>query len=391
MYDADNQGVPATPLTGTTRRAFLGRSAASLVAFSSVGSLLSACGGSGGSEGQVNVLAWESYIDPEIKKLWAEAYPDISLVGIPAGNDAELLTKLRAGGADSYDVTFCNFGYCPLYLKEGLVETINLDDLDAGKQLYPQFREDADTFTYLTAPGKAIGLPGEWAPTALAWNTTVDATPSAPYTWADLWDPSIPSGKIGLEGLSPEGYVATAALAMGYPASKVYELSQSDLDKVVAYMREIKPFRLYEADPLMRNALRTADVWAGLVPTPGFAGKINEEAGDEVTESVIPEEGSIGFIDGPMLVKNAKNRDNALKFMNWFGSDPKLRQYVFEAYRAAPCNQPTVESLEKQGGEMSRLVKELKGPEPQVATEMVQAQPPSDLKAYTAAWDSILA
>jgi len=225
----------------------------------------------------------------------------------------------------------------------------------------------------------------------MAWNTTVDSTPTKPYTWSDLWSESIPSGKIGLEGLSPEGFVATAALAMGIPAAKVYDLEPPELEKVVAYMREIKPFRLFEADPLMRNALRTADVWAGLVPTPGFAGKINEEAGEKITESVLPEEGSVGFIDGPMLVKDAKNKENAMKFINWFGSDPKLRDYIFEAYRAAPCSQPTVERLEKKGGESARLVKELKGPEPEVAATIVQEQPPKNIKAYTAAWDEILA
>lgn len=390
MDDLDNQAVPGAA-RGTTRRTFLGRSAAAGLALTALPAVISACGGGGGSEGSVNVLSYEAYIDPEIKKLWAEAFPNISLVGTPAGSSAELLTKLRAGGANSYDVAFTNFGYCPLFYENGLVEPINLNDTDAGKQLYPQFREDVDAFPYLLKPGIALGMPGEWAPTAMAWNTTVEATPTKPYTWSDLWSESIPSGKIGLEGLSPEGFVATAALAMGVPAEKVYSLGPSELEKVVAYMRQIKPFRLFEADPLMRNALRTGDVWAGLVPTPGFAGKINEEAGEKVTESVLPEEGSVGFLDGPMLVKNATNKANAMKFINWFGSDPKLRDYVFETYRAAPCNQPTVERLEKKGGESARLVKELRGPEPEIAATIVQEQPPKNLKAYTAAWDEILA
>ncbi len=390
MDDLDNQAVPGIS-RGSTRRSFLGKSAGAALALTSVPALISACGGGGGSEGSVNVLSYEAYIDPEIKKLWAEKYPDITLVGTPAGSSAELLTKLRAGGASSYDVAFTNFGYCPLFYENGLVEPINLNEMDAGKQLYAPFREDVDSFVYLVKPGIALGMPGEWAPTAMAWNTTVESTPTKPYTWSDLWSKSIPSGKIGLEGLSPEGFVATAALAMGVPPSKVYSLGPAELEEVVAYMREIKPFRLFEADPLMRNALRTADVWAGLVPTPGFAGKINEEAGEKVTESVLPEEGSVGFIDGPMLVKDAKNKANAMKFIEWFGSDPKLRDYVFSAYRAAPCNQPTVERLEKKGGESAKLVKELKGPEPEVAATIVQEQPPKNLKAYTTAWDEILA
>jgi spermidine/putrescine transport system substrate-binding protein len=383
----DNHGEDPTR---STRRAFLGRSASGIVALSGAGSLLAACGGSS-SGGVVNVLSFESYIDPTVKKLWEKAYPNITLQGTPAGNDAELLTKLRAGGDEAYDVVFCDFGFCPIYHREGLVETLNLAEQPAGKQLYPQFRQDVKAFPYLLAPDQAIGMPCEWAPTALTFNTTVSFKPEQPYRWSDLWSPQLPEGKVGFEGLPPEGNIATAALAKGFPASRVYSLNQSELNEIVAYFRQIKPFRTFEADPEMRDALRTGTVWAGLVPTPGFASKINEEAGKTVTKSVIPEEGSIGFIDGPMLVKNAKNRQNALKFINWFGSDPALRDYIFEAYRAAPCNQPTVERLLKKGGEQARLVTELKGPEPELATKIVQGQPPENPKAYAAAWDAILA
>lgn len=384
--DSSSNDVPS----GTTRRAFIGRSMTTVAALSGASTLLAACGGSS-SGGTVNVLSFESYIDPEVKKLWAKAYPNITLQGTPAGDDTELLTKLRAGGAEAYDVVFCDFGFCPIYHKEGLVEVLNLGEQVAGKELYPQFRQDVSAFPYLIAPDQAIGFPCEWAPTAMTFNTAVAHVPTEPYSWSDMWSSAYPKGKIGFEGLPPEGYIATAALAKGIPASQVYSLNQSQLNEIVAYFRQIKPFRTYEADPLMRNALRSQTVWAGLVPTPGFASKINEEAGKAITKSVVPKEGSIGFIDGPMLVKNAKNRANALKFINWFAGNPQLRQYIFNAYRAAPCNKTTVEELVNKGGESKRLVTELKGPEPEIATKVVQGQPPANPKAYAAAWDAILA
>jgi spermidine/putrescine transport system substrate-binding protein len=360
------------------------------LAFSSAGTLLAACGGGGSSGGQVNVLSFQAYIDPTIKKLWSEAYPDIKLQGTPAASDPELLTKLKAGGAGAYDVVFADFGYCPIYLREGLVEVLDLAEQPAAEQLYPQFREDVEAFPYLVAPDKAIGFPCEWAAGAMAFSTTADYVPTAPYSWTALWNPAIPSGKVGFEA-EQELLIATAALALGYPPTKVFALGQSELDEVVAYVRQIKPFRLFKSDPEARNALRTEEVWGALVPTPAFAAKINEEAGSVVTKSVVPKEGAIGFVDGPMLVKNAANRENALKFINWFAEDPKLRDYVFEAYLAAPCSEPTVERLLKGGGKNAQLVKELNGPDPEVATRVAQAQPAKNAKAYAAAWDAILA
>jgi len=387
----NREGQRGSGLNGPiSRRSFLGRSAGAALALSGAGTLLAACGGSDSGSGEVRVLSFQSYIDPTIKKLWNEAYPDINLVGTPAASDPELLTKLKAGGAAAYDVVFADFGYCPIYEREGLVEVLDLSQQSAADQLYPQFREDVDAFPYLTAPDQAIGFPCQWAAGAMAFNTTVDYVPSEPYSWTALWNPAIPENHVGFEAVQ-ELLIATAALALGYKPNEVFDLSQADLDKTVAYVRELKPFRIFESDPQARNALRTEEVWGAMVPTPAFAAKINEEAGSEVAKSVVPEEGAIGFVDGPMLVKNAKNRDNALKFINWFASDEKLRDYVFEAYLAAPCSKPTVERLIEGGGKNAQLVQELNGPNPEVATTVAQVQPAGDAKAYAAAWDEILA
>jgi spermidine/putrescine transport system substrate-binding protein len=373
-----------------TRRSFIGRSAGVALSIGGTSAFLAACGGSSGSGGEVSVLSFEAYIDPKMKQLWHQAYPDITLKGVPAADDSELFTKLKAGGASAYDVVFCDFGYCPLFHSSGLVETLDLSSFKAANNLYPEFREDADSFsTYLLAPNKAIGFPCQWAPTSMTFNTTVDVVPGPPYSWAQMWNPKIPKNSVGFEGLPPEGFIATAALAKGFPRDKVYALKGSDLDSVVDYFREIKPFRTFDADPVTRNAIRTGDVWIGLVPTPGFASKINEEAGKDVSKSVIPKEGSIGYIDGPLLVKNAKNRKNAIKYIEWFAGNQDVRDYVFTAYRGSPTFKTEVDRLLKQGGTNAQLVKDLRSNQPEVAQQMVLGRPPEDPKAYTAAWDKI--
>jgi spermidine/putrescine-binding protein len=376
------------------RRTFIGKSfgVALAIGIGGSGTLLSACGGSSGSGGSITVLGFESYIDPKLVALWNKSYPDIAFNGVPAADDSELYTKLKAGGADAYDVVFCDFGYCPLFRKSGLVEDLDLSSFAAADDLYPQFRDDVKAFpTYLLAPDKAIGFPCQWGPTAMTFNTQVDYIPSAPYSWTQMWNAAIPDNHVGFEGLPPEGFIATAALAKGFTANEVYSLNQSQLNGVVDYFKEITPFRTFDADPLTRDAIRTENVWVALCPTPAFATLINKAAGQDVSKTVIPKEGSIGYVDGPMLVKGTSNRDNAIKYINWFAGNQDVREYIFTAYSNSPTSKKAVEHFLQQGGDNAQLVKILKSNQPQVAAHMVLGRPPDDPNAYAAAWDAIQA
>lgn len=374
-----------------TRRVFIGRSSGAALAVGGSAGLLAACGGSSsdGSKGEVVVLAFVSYADARIKRLWAEANPDITMKAVPAADDSELLTKLKAGGAADYDVVWCDFGYAPAFKDTGLIEVMDLDEIAAAEDLYPQFREDVDAFPYLVAPNEAIGFPGQWAATSMTYSTGVAFQPAPPYSWKQLWDPAVPDNAVGFQGTAPDGIIATAGLAQGHSPRAVYGLAGADLRKVTDRLRELKPFRVVESDPGMRNAIRREEVWLGLTATTGFADKINEEAGEKVAASVVPQEGSLGFIDGPMLVKGAKNRENAIAYINWFMRDKALRDYLLDAYRAAPCSRATVERFVAAGGERAHLVDILKGAEPEIAAKITQVQAPEDPKAYAAAWDEI--
>jgi spermidine/putrescine-binding protein len=379
------------------RRAFIGKSFGVALAIgaasTSSGALLSACGGGSGSEGEVRVLGFESYIDPQLVQLWNKSYPDIKFTGVPAADDSELYTKLKAGGADAYDVTFCDFGYCPLFNQAGLVEPINLSDFSAADDLYPQFREDTQAYgsSYLLAPDKAIGFPCQWGPTAMTFNTTVDLVPTAPYSWSQMFELDWPENKVGFEGLPPEGFIATAALAKGFPVDQVYSLSGSDLQGVVEYFSQIKPFRTFDADPITRDSIRKGDIWVSLCPTPAFADLINKAAGEDVSKSVLPVEGQIGYVDGPMLVKGTKNRDNAIKYINWFAGNMDVRRYIFENYSNSPTSKKAVDTFLADGGANAALVQTLRANDPTAATHVVLGRPPEDPRAYTAAWDQIQA
>jgi spermidine/putrescine transport system substrate-binding protein len=375
------------PPEGQTRRRFL-QSAAALGATVGAGGLLAACGGSG-SGGEVVVLNFESYIDPFMVKLWEKTYPHITLRPVPFGADQEAFTKLKAGGTAAYDVVFADGAWPQAYYDAGLTETLDLTKLQGGDDLFPLFREDT-SLPWVKSPTEALMYPCEYAPSSMTFNTTVGWKPPQPYSWAALADPQLPSGKVGLEA-GPDDALAVAGLATGVPKERVYLMTAAELKRAVDFLRGIKPFRTFSADPELRDAIRKGDVWIGVAPTIGFASKINEEAGKTVAQSVIPKEGAVGYADGPLLVKGAKNRDNAIKYIEFFAANKVARKYIFEQYLGAPCFKSVVASLKAAGGRDAQLIQELHADDPSIAQQIAYVRAPANAKEYAAAWDAVQA
>lgn len=369
-----------------SRRVFLGGS----IGVAGAVFLASCSPASTASGGTVRVLGFEAYLDQTVRDLWARDHPDIQLVTVPAADSNEILTKVRAGGTKSYDAVFADAGFGPVFERENLVEVIDMTTLDATQDLYPVFREDVEAFPNLVDVDQAIMFPCQWAPTGMTFNTTVDYQPQEPYSWAQMFDPAIPSGKVAFQGIASDGCIATAALAMGYAQDKVYSLTAAELDDVVSYFSQIKPFQLYNSDPQTRNALRNQNTWIALTPNLGFGTRINEEAGEDITISVLPEEGAVGYVDGVMLVKDAQNRDNALTFIDWFGGSAEVRDHIFTEYRGGPCSQVAVEAQLEAGGEGAAAIKEIRADQPELATQIVQGRLADDPVAYAEAWDRII-
>jgi spermidine/putrescine-binding protein len=384
---------------GISRRDLLKAGGAAAVAITAGGALAAcgstssgaaASGGASGASGTVRVLGWAAYVDPTITKIWHETYPNITLQSVLGASDADMYTKLKAGGSSAFDVGMCDGGWAPAYAAAGLIETMDVDTLTGHAGIAPVFLTPGPTAPWVASPGRVNIDPCEWAVGSLTFNTTVPYQLPQPYSWASLASSKIPKGKIGFE-LGPSDTLAVAGLAIGVPISKVYDMTASDLKEAVQWLRSIKPFQIYSSDPETRDAIRTGNVWMAAAPTTGFAHNINVEAGKPVAKSVVPKEGALGYTDGMMLIKNAQNRDNAMRFINFFATNPRVRKHVFEQYLGAPCNRDVVTTLAAASPTDKELLQTLNANRPELAAHMAQAKLPTDPEAYTAAWTQVIA
>jgi spermidine/putrescine transport system substrate-binding protein len=374
---------------GVSRRTFIGRSAGMALSVGGLGSFLAACGGSsGGSKGEVVVMAWENYVAPEIQKRFQEA-TGIRMRGVAAESDQDMFTKLKAGGGAQYDIVFANCGFSPLYYKNGLIEAIDLDEVGASKHLYPIFKENAE-FPYVVEKNKTMLYPSMWASFGIVWNTAKTDI-SAPYSWNALWDEKIPKGKVIFQGAGDD-FLSIAGLALGVHRSEIYSMTGSTLQEAADYLAKLKPFQISKSsDQVTADAIRTGKAWAGQATSLGLAFRINETAGKEVAKIELPEEGALGWVDGAQLVKGAKNRENAIKFLDFLGGDPGLQDFLWKENRFGMVSETTSKRILGAGDADSKVYASLGGDRPEIAEKLVFQGPPDDPKEWTAVYDKVIA
>lgn len=223
----------------------------------------------------------------------------------------------------------------------------------------------------------------------MIWNTTAPWQPPKPYSWNDLW--KAPKGKVILHG-APEDFIAMAGLARGVPGSKVYSMDGKKLDNAASYLKKLKPFQISpNSDAVTAGAIASKKAYIGFASSLGIAYKANTQFahGKNVARTVIPKEGTLGWVDGPQLIKGAKNRENALKFLDFWGSDPWLQKYLWDQYFFAQCSQKSTQHTLARGGKTARIARSLGADKPQLAQKLTFLAPPKDPAAWTAAWDDV--
>ena len=370
-----------------SRRRFLGSSA---IAASLLTAGLGWSRASAEDAGELIVLGWSVYWPPEMIALFKKL-TGINLKIIGADTDQDMFTKLQAGGAGEYDVVYANAGWTPLYHKSGLIEPIALADFpDATKNLYSQFYSTA-SLPFVLEPGKTLLFyPNSWSPMALLWRPDI-VKPDGQPSWSMMWNSNVPRGTVILSMGAGDDYLAIGGLATGVPKDQLYSMNADQLAQVVTAMRKLKPFQMVDGVPDLRARFRTDKATIGLVGQLGAAAQINDEAGKHLLDIAIPKEGSLGWVDGAMLIKGAKNRANALKMMDFMGSNLAYLRLLLENNGSSLCSRTGTEAIIAAGGADAATLKQIEGDHPEIVEQVVMQAPPTDPAAYSAAWDKVVA
>jgi spermidine/putrescine transport system substrate-binding protein len=254
------------------------------------------------AEGQVVVYHWFEYIPQELlDKFTAET--GIEVVMDTFDSNEALLASLKAGAMGTYDVAVPGDYMVKIMKGEGMLDTIAEGELANKGNIMEEWADPSFD------PGRQHSIPYQWGSTSFMVNR--DAYQGEINTTDIIFNPPEElKGKINV--LDTQGETLTlASMHLGIPQCS------SDRDQLKALndlVQSAKEHWVSFNSDTAKEVLVSGDAQAGMIWN-GFGAKAREEGAN--VEYAYPEQGLIVWMDNVVLLKDAPNRENALKFMDF--------------------------------------------------------------------------
>jgi len=297
----------------------------------------------GPGEGQLNLVAWEGYTQPQWVKPFQKA-TGCTVHSKYAGSSDEMVTLMRQGGGSQYDMVSASGDASLRLIRGGNVKPVNVDLVPDWKNFIPQLQSPPHN----TVDGKHYGISLQWGPNTLLWNTTkVGGTPDS---WSAIYDPKY-KGQVTV----PDNPIQIADAALYLSKTKPdlgikdpYELTSDQLAAAVDLLKQqrplVKKYWALASDEV--DLFKNGDAVVGA----SWPLQTSQLQADNVpVKDTIPSEGATGWADTWMLSSKAKHPNCAYQWMKWV-STPKVQAQQAVYYRETPANKNAcsiMDSLEK--------------------------------------------
>jgi putative spermidine/putrescine transport system substrate-binding protein len=190
----------------------------------------------GAGEGQLNLVAWEGYTQPQWVKPFQKATGCIVHAKY-AGSSDEMVTLMRQGGGSQYDMVSAS-GDASLRLIYGKdVQPINVKLIPDYKNFIPQLKSPPHN----TIEGVHYGLSLQWGPNTLLYNTT--KVKPAPTSWSAIYSSKY-KGKVTVPDNPIQIADAALYLSKAKPSLGIkdpYELNSAQFNAAVGLLKQQKP------------------------------------------------------------------------------------------------------------------------------------------------------
>jgi putative spermidine/putrescine transport system substrate-binding protein len=294
----------------------------------------------GKGEGQLNLVAWEGYAQPEWVKPY-EAQTGCKVHAKYAGSSDEMVTLMRQGGGGQYDMVSASGDASLRLIRGGEVAAMNVALVPEWKNFIPQLQSP----THNTVDGKHYGISLQWGPNTLLYNTK-SVTP-APTSWADIYsskykgEVTVPANPIQIADAAL--YLSKTKPSLGI--SDPYELTEAQLNAAASLLKEQKPlikkYWALASDEI--ELFKNGDAVIGAAWPYQYSTLIEDK---EPVKQIIPKEGATGWADTWMLSAHAKDPNCAYEWVNWV-STPKVQAEQAISYGETPVNTKACPDMEK--------------------------------------------
>jgi putative spermidine/putrescine transport system substrate-binding protein len=308
---------------------------------------LVACGGGNGSsssssnanlptsigkgEGQLNVIAWEGYTQPE----WVKPFEQQTGCKVNAkygGSSDEMVTLMRQGGGSQYDLVSASGDASLRLIRGGDVQPVNVALIPGWKDFIPQLKSPPHN----TVDGKHYGVSLQWGPNTLLYNTS--KVKPAPTSWSAIYGPQF-KGQVTV----PDNPIQIADAALYLSKTKPslgitdpYELTDAQLTAAVDLLKQqrplIKKYWALASDEI--DLFKNGDASIG-ASWPYQT--ITLQADGAPVKDLIPKEGATGWADTWMLSSHAQHPNCAYLWMKWV-STPQVQAQQAISFGETPAN-----------------------------------------------------
>jgi putative spermidine/putrescine transport system substrate-binding protein len=259
----------------------------------------------GKGEGQLNLIAWEGYLDPKWVKPF-EQQTGCQVNAKYAGSSDEMFALMKGGGGGQYDMVSSSGDADLRILYAGDAHPVNINLIPSWKDFYPAFQSPP----FNTINGVHYGVSLQWGPNVLMYNTK--NFPTAPKSWSVIYDSKY-KGQVTV----PDNPIQIADAALYLKSHKPslgitdpYELTQPQFQAAVGLLAQQRPLikKYWGLASQEIFDFKNGNVTVGA----GWPYQVSTLKADKFSiGSVVPSEGATGWADTWMLAAKAAHMNCA--------------------------------------------------------------------------------
>ena len=289
---------------------------------------------------ELNLLTWEGYADDSWLKPFEDQY-GVTVNPTYIGSGDEELAKIKAGGGQLYDVVSVSMDNFNAIIDAGGATPLDKSKLTTLDQILP-FLVDLSS-----KDGQLYSAPYTWDVNPFIYNKDAfeELGLPEPTSWDVLWDPAL-KGKVAVWDDTSTLYIAANVLGLDQSPHNPFDLSDEELDQVLAKLNELKPNirKIWATGGEAIDLYANGEAVAGL----GWTYLYNELQKRDVNVGavVFANHGAHGWVDGWGIPKDARPEcsDMAYNWINWVTSPENMVKMVdVDGY--SPSNADTADLL----------------------------------------------
>jgi spermidine/putrescine transport system substrate-binding protein len=317
--------------------------------------------------GELNIYNWGNYTSPDMIKKFETAY-DVKVTVTDYDSNDTALAKIRQGG-HGFDIVVPSQNYLPIWISEGLLLETNPGQMENAKNLLPEWKDPEFD------KGRKFSVP--WQLGTVGISVRTDVYTGDINTWGVVFN--VPAELKGKLNVVPEmnDVIASAIYYVGgeYCTSDL-EVLKKVRDTLINAKKDWIAMEYSTVEKMGSGDYSATLDWNG--------SSMRQRLANPAIKYGFPKEGMVLWSDNAVVLKDAKNVENAKLFQN-FIMDPENAAMIsaFARYGNGIAGSDAFMPADMKGAPELTVPAGIK-------VDYSRACPPESQELYTKIWTELM-